>query len=261
MSHPSDTFQKMLRQLRQSFLEEIPERLDHIERILLQIEKSGGDSEQFHELYRRIHSLKGSGGTHGLHIITTICHHLEDILNRTNTGEQFPAKLINLCVEHLDLLRAACKQLHHSEADLSDIEQRLSRLQQSAAQARFSALLIDDSKATSIICQQLLAQHNVSVITIHDGLHGLTLALTEPFDLLISNYEVPVLNGKALIAAIKLSGLRYTRQLPCILITSNPTLICATHQSIDPDLTILKNDQLIPALDKAISYAIQKKTA
>ena len=74
----SDTFQQMLLQLRKTFLEDMPEKLDRLESLLLEIEKNGDGGEVFNELYRIVHSLKGSGGTHGLHIITTICHQLED---------------------------------------------------------------------------------------------------------------------------------------------------------------------------------------
>ena len=65
-----DMMQKMLRQLRATFLDELPERLDRLDNLLLDIEKLGAATgEEFNELYRGVHSIKGSGGTHGLHII------------------------------------------------------------------------------------------------------------------------------------------------------------------------------------------------
>jgi chemotaxis protein histidine kinase CheA len=59
----SDTFQQMLLQLRNSFLDEIPEKLDRLDQLLVGMEKSGIDSESFNEFYRIIHSL--SSGTFG----------------------------------------------------------------------------------------------------------------------------------------------------------------------------------------------------
>lgn len=61
-----DMLQEMRRQLRSAYLDELPERLDTIDNLLLVFEKRGGASvDEFNELYRIVHSIKGSGGPMG----------------------------------------------------------------------------------------------------------------------------------------------------------------------------------------------------
>lgn len=50
----------------QFFLEELPERMDRLDQLLIGMEQHGVDSKSFNEFYRTIHSLKGSGGTFGM---------------------------------------------------------------------------------------------------------------------------------------------------------------------------------------------------
>lgn len=123
----SGAFQQMLLQLRNTFLEDMPEKLDRLENLLLEMEKNGVDSDAFGEFYRIIHSLKGSGGTFGLHIITTICHQLEDLLNTTEGGAKYTLALIATSMDYVDLLRVATEQIHAGNTSFPEIEERLSK--------------------------------------------------------------------------------------------------------------------------------------
>jgi len=76
MTTNMEAFQALLEGMRADFLAELPERCDSFDESILALEKSPDDREAFNELYRGVHSLKGSGGTHGLSIITTLCHQL-----------------------------------------------------------------------------------------------------------------------------------------------------------------------------------------
>ena len=57
--------------------------------MILKLEENAEDHESFEDLFRRVHSLKGIGGTHDLRIITTICHKLEDQLTDANAERRF----------------------------------------------------------------------------------------------------------------------------------------------------------------------------
>jgi chemotaxis protein histidine kinase CheA len=89
MTANMDAFQALLASMREAFLDELPERCGHFDALILSLETSPDDREAFNELYRGVHSLKGSGGTHGLSIITTICHQLENLLSETEARQAF----------------------------------------------------------------------------------------------------------------------------------------------------------------------------
>jgi len=99
-------------QLRNTFLEDMSEKLDRLDQLLVAMEGVGVDSDSFNEFYRIIHSLKGNGGTFGLHIVTTICHQLEDLLNTTDGGTKYTPALITISLNYVDLLRMALEQVH-----------------------------------------------------------------------------------------------------------------------------------------------------
>lgn len=202
----SDTLQQMLLQLRKAFLEDMPEKLEHLENLLLDIEKKGATTELFNEIYRITHSLKGSGGTHGLHIITTICHQLEDLLNTTDNGKNFTSPLINASLKYVDILRMATAKIQEGNESHSQIEEQLSILRKQLAPKMFSILIVDNSKLFTQILLQSIAHLPLRPVVMSDGLQALMRILTEPFDLLVTTNEIPVLNGIALIGALKLSG-------------------------------------------------------
>lgn len=248
-------FQKMLLQLRNAFLEDMPDKIERLENLLLGMEKNGADSEAFNETYRIVHSLKGSGGTHGLHIITTVCHQLEDLLNITEGGTKFTPKLIALSLNYVDLLLTTYKHIRAGDDGYPLIESRLAELRQKLAPKRFPVLLVDDSKLSANICLQTLAELPVHATVVHDGLQALARALTEPFELIITANEIPRLSGVALVGAIKLSDTR-SKRIKTILLTSNKDVASARKRATDADYTILKDAKLPQNLGAAVMSAL-----
>lgn len=258
----SDTFQQMLLQLRNGFLEEMPEKLDRLDQLLVAMEEAGVDSESFNEFYRIVHSLKGSGGTFGLHIVTTICHQLEDLLNTTDGGTKYTPALISISLDYVDLLRAALEQFHAGDTSFQRIEERLGELHRKLAPKHFTVLIVDNSKLLTQIYLQALAELPVRAVMMDDGLVALRRILTEPFDLLITTNEIPVLNGIALIGALKLSASK-NRNVKTILVTSNKKITSYTNRSTDADYIIVKDAKLaqniIDVTTRALSIAENKQ--
>lgn len=238
-----EVFQQMLLKLRNAFLEDVPEKLDRLDQLLLLMEQSGVDRESFNEFYRITHSLKGSGGTHGLNIITTICHQLEDLLNITHGGEKFTPSLIGVSLGYVDLLRIAVEQIHTENMDFTQIEQRLLEMRNQLHQKQYTVMIVESSKLLPQIYQQALAELPVRAVVVVDGLTALRRVLTEPFDVLITAFEIPVLNGVALIGALKLSG-AMNRNIKTILITSNQAVAAKKNRATDADYRLIKDDKI-----------------
>lgn len=250
----SGAFQQMLLQLRNTFLEDMPEKLDRLDQLLVAMEKNGVDSESFNELYRIIHSLKGSGGTFGLHIITTICHQLEDMLNTADGGAKYTPALIGISLNYVDLLRLTLEQIHAGNTVFKQAEERLDKLRKQLAQKKFAVLLVDNSKLSTKMLLHILSGLPVHVVVVNDGIQALTRALAESFDLLISTNEIPRLNGVALIGAIKLSY-SSSRNTKTILITSDKVIATARHRATDADYVVIKDAKLAQSLTDAVKCA------
>jgi chemotaxis protein histidine kinase CheA len=251
----SNTIQQMLLDLRNAFLDDMPEKLDRLESLLLEIEKNGASSEAFNEFYRIVHSLKGSGGTHGLHIITTICHQLEDLLNTTDGGNQYTPALISSSLNYVDLLRMSTDMLQAGDENFLQIEKQLNQLRNQLAPKQFTVLIVDNSKLSTHMYLQTIAGLPIRPVVMNDGLQALMRALTEPFDLLVTTNEIPVLNGLALIGALKLSRTKNSN-IKSILITSNKNITEQPNRTTDADYIVTKDMNLAQNLVNAVKQSL-----
>ncbi len=80
----------LLRQLGLEFLESCEDSLDVVDTNLTHLiqgdnDDGGGWDDGFNEILRRIHSIKGSGGTFGFPAVTLIAHGLEDYIETSPT--------------------------------------------------------------------------------------------------------------------------------------------------------------------------------
>jgi CheY-like chemotaxis protein len=71
----------------------------------------------------------------------------------------------------------------------------------------------------------------------NNGIEALKRLLLEHFDLVITHIEAPILNGIALVAALRLS--ESSRDICSILLTSKPVKVL--HSDVDPDFVIHKD--------------------
>ena len=241
----ADKLQMMLRQVRDAFLEEMGERLDKLDNLLLAMEKQGAASEEgFNELYRGIHSLKGSGGTHGLHIMSAICHQFEDQLN-TVAGNlsALPTGFVDSGLVYISLLRDVAAQARSGRETFPEIERRLAELHGTAFAAEYSVLLVESSRFSAKLYVQTLKDLPVRTVTVENGYDALLRVLNEPFDILITSLEIPVMNGIALIGALRLSS-SPNQKIKTVLLTSNADVGKKKRRAIDPDQVIFKGPDI-----------------
>ncbi len=83
---------------------------------------------------------------------------------------------------------------------------------------RKSILVAEDSITSRALLQNILESAGYRVATAVDGMDGLTRLKTEPFDLLVSDVEMPRMNGFDLTTRIRAD--KALAQLPVILVTS-----------------------------------------
>lgn len=242
-----DAIQQMLLALRDQFLEELGERLDAIEGLLLELEREGIPPEAIQELFRRIHSIKGSGGTHGLYDLTTVCHRMEDLLTAQEGKAHFPPAAAQALLGCLDLLREVRRRAMAGEGSLPDLEARMEALRSTQAKRRPRALVVEDTRVFSGLCRTLLEEEGFEVRLHSDGYQALLPALREPFSLILTGAEVPGLGGLALIASVKLSSL-VNAKTPCILLTANRGRRETQGTGLGPDHILLKDMHLLDHL-------------
>lgn len=207
----------MLSVLRTDFLDSLSSRCHKLEHYVLKLTGKNRDCQEFEEVYRIVHSIKGAGGTHGLPLVTSICHYFEDLLTSPRTtifSEEFADQALQL----VDLLQALSLNSDDS-AKVHEIEAKLGFIRQVNKAYLGTVLVLEPSKVLNLLLQQLLENMQLKAVFMQESLQALQRLLTEPFDLIIVSVELEVLKGPALISAVQVNkGLN--ADTPVLLLTS-----------------------------------------
>jgi two-component system chemotaxis sensor kinase CheA len=86
----------------------------------------------------------------------------------------------------------------------------------SRAEAKHRVLLVDDTPFFREIVKRYLSDENTEVVTSVDGLDGLELLARQDFDLVLSDIEMPIMNGWQFCKAAREKGCR----MPFVALTS-----------------------------------------
>jgi CheY-like chemotaxis protein len=246
--------QRLLRELRISFLVDLPDRLDTIESLVLSLEQeqnaSPATQPAYDELYGHIHSIKGSAGTHGVTIISLISHQFEDALTGLHDKQSLNATQIDIFLKYVDLIRQATELAHDDKADFSEIKTTLDTVRTQLKQGRKLALIVEGSHFMSHLYQDSLRPLAIDVSVLDDGLEALGWLLREKYDLVIMGGETKSLNGTALLYALRAAG-GINRDIKTIMVTSREK--SQFVDTMQPDTLLTKNKMLAEQLHDAVS--------
>ncbi len=98
--------QSLQERLKDSFLEDAKENLSSAETQLLALTQGARDPEVVGALFRAIHSIKGSAGSFGFHVVTETAHGMETCLDELRSDRrQVTPRLIEVMLTGVDLLK------------------------------------------------------------------------------------------------------------------------------------------------------------
>jgi two-component system chemotaxis sensor kinase CheA len=112
-----------------AFLDECGERTDSLSERLLRLEQNAGDRELVNEIFRDLHTLKGSSAFAGLTKMNRVAHKAEDLIGALREGRmQVDRPLVDLLLEALDTLRAIVARARSGDRIDVDVGNLLARL-------------------------------------------------------------------------------------------------------------------------------------
>ena len=238
------TAEQLLVELQNQYLQQLPLQVDEIENLSLNLEKSGQLGDYQH-LLRKVHSLKGSGGTYGFHILSTICHQFEDFLTEIeNKLPQLSTTSVDIIMKYVDLLRETQTLLAQNSLDKysAQLQTQLQSIKRQGQHQSQSILVIDSAQTAVAIYKNALKELDVTLSSESDPFNALKRLMIEKFDLVITSREFNHMTADALIAALRLSK-NANQNIPVILVSSSNNL---SKEKIAQPFAILKKSPQMP---------------
>ncbi len=206
----------ILENLREGFLDDLPARINIIEKEIM----ASKEADTYDELFRMVHSLKGSAGSYNFHIITKIAHDMEDVMLALMQRKVFgQPSTIDILLKFIDVLRDTTDSLHETKNAPLDIDERLNDLRSQVFNENLKVLVVEPSKLYASLIEYSLQGLSINFTFVDNGLQALDHLLLNKYDLLISSLESPRLNGDALVAALRLVH-NFNKKIKTVLITS-----------------------------------------
>ncbi|MDH5544202.1 MAG: Hpt domain-containing protein [Gammaproteobacteria bacterium] len=236
--------------LKEHYLEALPGMLDELESSIVDMENSSNPRESYFSIYRQIHSMKGSGGTYGFPIISTVCHQFEDYLSTLEKNSSFSRTEINNILAYADVLKLTCDKIAAGDTSVHSLTFALDKLRFNGKRPALKGLLIENSKINyELITRVLGEQMDINLSHCRDGLEALQRLTHEKFDFVITSREVSSLNGYAIIAATKL-GSKVNQNIKAAVITSDDKPVPKSENFVDK--TIHKDGELFKSITEFV---------
>ena len=245
----------MLRRLRTNFLAEMTEALDAIESDLRALERTDRFGEMFERGYRKIRALEGNASIYSLPMISKICHQLEEHLNVFAVDpDLLTADMMERCQAHIALMHKVQEAARHGAEHFNDVDEALQALRSKLLGQRFCALIVEVSKVNIKLCTEIMKGYPAHVTVIDSGYQALELLLQHKYQLLIIGMEVKLLNGLALVAAVRMSA-RGNQDIQSILLTSSK--LPSLKRTVDPNFIVARDSHFLENLARAIESSIK----
>ena len=119
--------------LLQDFLAETSEHLEEIEKDLLKLSSGQEDSESLNDIFRSIHTIKGSSEYLGMVRIAELSHKMENILDKMRQKTMMiDEKVIDLLISGTDRIALLIDELNQKggeESGISDLIKKIEELE------------------------------------------------------------------------------------------------------------------------------------
>ena len=125
------------------------------------------------------------------------------------------------------------------------------------ASINISILLVDDNKNGLAVRKAVLQELGHSVTTAKRGAEALEAFAEAHFDMLITDYRMPKMDGIELIRHIR----EQAPQLPIILVSGFVEAMGLTEEATGADAVIQKNAHEVGNLTRAVNRLLRKKPA
>ncbi len=220
-------------------LDEIQDNLNILEDVLQEIQN--GESADLHldELFRLLHSVKGNAKSADFLILSKGAHCVEDILLRVKNKEiSFNGEILDiLYLCQSSFLDAILKLKNNLEEDLvfDDLLNAINAFESSSNEnidkKKINILIVDDEEDIIEFLENIVqTKHDSIFMRAQNGSEALDLCKNKKFDVILSDFSMPVMNGGEFIHSLR-------HDIDNSINEKTPVLMITGHR---PDLAVDK---------------------
>jgi|GEM_PF-7103689 chemotaxis protein histidine kinase CheA len=197
---------EIIAEIIQDYLADLSERCDELEAATMDLEKAEDKSAGLAKAFRIVHAEQGQAATLGFYTVSNICQLMEESLTFMKPQEaNVEWTALSSLLKYVDLLRQAALA-YSNRQPTSEIDTALNALHKSLMPTTVRVLIVDSSKVSAALWKSAISDLPVQVTTEKNGYTALSRLLKQEFDAVITSKEVEMLNGVALLAALKAAG-------------------------------------------------------
>ena len=105
-------------EIRHEFLIEAQEMLEVLDQRFVALESDPNNKELLNEIFRAMHSMKGSAGFLGFQHLVDVAHRAENILNKLRQGDMAVSQqVVDIILETVDLVKLIVADIRESGSD------------------------------------------------------------------------------------------------------------------------------------------------
>ena len=227
-----------LANIKVEFIDHSLDRMNELEAVIGRLKAGEGDwQSQFLGLQRHVHSLKGSAGSYGFHLVGQIAHRVEDYIE---TVEDIGPRQLDAIQAILDRIRAILEAGQDpTPEEAAAVLARLPKAVVSGAphgRPETHALLIMPKGVQRKIIAQELAGWGMHLSMVDNGVDSIRAALCSAPGLIIASQELPDLHGDELARIFHM--LSATEKCPFVLVTAY-TKEDSALSDLPPDVAVI----------------------
>lgn len=227
------------------FYEECTELLDLV-RLNLENINFNNYANNINEIFRAIHTIKGSAGIFGFENIVQLTHLAEDLLDEVRAERiRFDVELQEIFINLTDILETLSDKMVHkliidsyTKSIMESLENELKvqlllsnpkRIEKKAPQkiqiqptvkveTKKTILIVDDSSMIRSVASKAAENVGLNVFTANDGHEGLAKVKQYKFDLIFSDINMPQMGGLEMVEKIRrIDGCQF---IPIVMLTT-----------------------------------------
>ncbi|MCK4605860.1 MAG: chemotaxis protein CheA [candidate division Zixibacteria bacterium] len=129
MTSSTDLEMDEMQEIIGDFLIEADELIESLDNDFVKLESSPGDLALLNEIFRAVHTIKGTSSFLGFELVTTLSHKMEDILNKLRKSEMtVTPEIMDILLEGLDILKVLLNNVRNKVDEQPNLDDILARL-------------------------------------------------------------------------------------------------------------------------------------